>query len=293
MVTDRKIIVTNGETSLDLTKPPLYVNKTEGFDYIDVQIVTSQGNDQDGATLINSYILPREMEIQGQIKANTTEEMQSLKDAIMNIFLPKKQIKLNHYYGGNNRVINVVIKRTPQFEFSDVSAVVNYTVRLKAVDPYWEDEAESKVQIANLTKGFHFPLAIPKNRGIAFGVKSAALIANVYNKSPVKVGMKFIFIAKGSVTNPQLFNVNTRQFFKLLCEMGAGETITVETGMNKTVKRKRNGVETDYIGKIDLAGGGSSFLELEPGNNLFRYAADGGEDKLEIKIIYMNRYVGV
>jgi hypothetical protein len=75
--------------------------------------------------------------------------------------------------------------------------------------------------------------------------------------------------------------------------MEAGESITVETGNSKTVTRKINGVETDYMGKIDIAGGGDDFLELDPGDNLMRYAADDGEDMLEVKIYFNNRYVGV
>ena len=62
---------------------------------------------------------------------------------------------------------------------------------------------------------------------------------------------------------------------------------------DKSVLRQFNGIETDYIGKIDLAGGGNTFLELEPGDNLFRYAADSGENMLETRIYFYNKYLGV
>ncbi len=67
MVTDRKIIVSNKKTSLELTCMPYTVQSTEGWDRLDVQNVTSQGFDQDGASLLNSYVLPRDMSITGQI----------------------------------------------------------------------------------------------------------------------------------------------------------------------------------------------------------------------------------
>ena len=293
MVTDRKIIISNGKTSLDITEKPYYVNTTEGFDTLDVQIVTSQGSDQDGASFVNSYVLPRDMSIHGQIKARTTVEMQNLEDKLMNIFLPNTELKINHYYGGKNRLIRARAKKTPKFQFEDVSVVKKYSVQLEAAYPYWEEKTESLIQIANIKGGLKFPLAIHRNKGVAFGVKSAALIVNVYNKSPIIIGMRFVFIARGTVTNPQLFNVYTREFFKVNCEMEAGESITVETGEDKTVTRNKNGLRSDYIGKIDLAGGGNTFLKLNPGDNLFRYAADSGEDKLEVKIYFVNKYVGV
>ncbi|MDE7047070.1 MAG: phage tail family protein [Lachnospiraceae bacterium] len=294
MVTDRKIIVSNGNTSMDLTMAPYYVERTEGFDTLDIQIVTSQGFDQDGATELNKYVLPRDMAIYGAIKAETTIQMQAMHDKILNLFLPKQQVTITHYYGGCNRMIKASIKKTPKFDFTDVSTVHTYSIQLEATgDPYWSDEKETLIQIANMVRGFHFPIAIHKDRGMTFGIKSPSLIVDAYNKSAFKVGMRFTFIANGTVTNPQLFNVNTREFLKLKCVMAAGESITVQTGTDKTVTRNIKGIKEDYIGKIDIPSGGNKFLELDPGDNLFRYAADGGEDMLEVKIFFSNKYSGV
>lgn len=292
MVTDRKIIVSNGNASLDLTAGPFFVNKTKGFDRLDIQNVTSQGFDQDGASLLNSYVLPRDMEIDGQIKASTTAEMEHLHNKMQNIFVPKTTIEINHYYGGRNRLISARVEKTPQIDFTNVTVVHSYNVQLVATDPYWRDPMESLIQVANVRGTFHFPLIIPKSRGVTFGVKSPSLIASVYNSSVIKVGMRVVFIANGTVTNPQLFNIRTRKFFKLLCVMEAGEQIIVETGQEKKVTRQKAGTEEDYIGKVDLAGGGNTFLELDPGDNLFRYAADSGENMLEIKLYYQNCYMG-
>lgn len=293
MVSDRRIIVSNGAASIDLTASPYCVNITKGFDTLDAQIVTSQGYDQDGASVLNDYILPRDMEIKGQVKANTTDQMQKNKDRMFNLFLPKKNITVNHYYGGKNRLITARVEKTPEFTFTNVTSVEDYVVRMQAADPYWRDPVETLVSIANMTGGFHFPLRIPKDEGVTFGIKSAILIADAYNRSSVKIGMRFVFIANGTVTNPQLFNINTREFFKLNCVMLPGEKITVQTGIDKTVTRNVSGIESDYIGKIDIAGGGNTFLELDPGDNLLRYGADGGEDMLEVRLHYQNKYTGV
>lgn len=293
MVTDRRIIVSNGNTSIELTARPFTVQETKGFDRLNVQLVTSQGFDQDGAHLLNDYVIPRDMEIKGQLKADTTQQMQNFRDKLFNLFIPHTDITINHYYGGKNRLIVARVEKTPQFEYTEVSKVNSYSVELTATEPYWRDVNETLVQIANTIGGFYFPLVIPKDKGVSFGIKSANLIANVHNNSSIKVGMKIVFIAKGAVCNPQLFDVKTRKFIRLLCEMEAGEQITIQTGQDKTVERKLNGLSQNYIGKIDLAGGGSTFLELQPGDNLLRYGADSGEDMLETKIYFRNKYSGV
>lgn len=293
MVTDRKIIVSNGSTSLELTAMPFAVENIEGFDRLEVQNVTSQGWDQDGAALLNSYVLPRDMSISGKMKADTTLQMQMLRDKIAAVFLPKREVTINHYYGGVNRIITAYVEKTPKFDFTEVSMVQSYEISLLATEPYWRDESETLVPIANVVGHFHFPLRIPKGKGVCFGVKSPALIVNAYNKSNIRVGMRFEFVANGTVTNPQLFNVNTREHLKLLCKMEAGEMITVTTGESNTVVQRKNGIIKDYIGKIDLAGGGCTFLQLDPGDNLFRYGADAGEDMLEARIYYYNKYPGV
>lgn len=293
MVTDRVIVVSNGNTSLTLTSNPYSVKDIKGFDKLKVTNVTSQGFDQDGASLLNSYVQPRDLEIQGSIQARTTTQMQFLRDKLFNLFIPKTDITITHYYGGKNRVITARVESTPEMDFTAVSSIQDYTVSLTATEPYWRDVQESLVQIANVVGGLHFPLIIPKNKGVTFGIKSASLIADVYNASSIRVGMKITFIAQGHVENPQLFDVNKRTFIKVLCSMEAGEQIIITTGQDKTVTHVKNGVREDYIGHIDLAGGGSTFLELEPGDNLYRYSAEAGEDLLETRIYYANKYLGV
>lgn len=293
MVTDRKIIISNGSTSVELTSSPYTVERTKGFDRLQVRNVTAQGFDQDGASLLNSYVLPRDMEIAGQLQAATTYQMQNLRDKLLNIFLPKRELTITHHYGGITRCITAHVAKSPQFDFSQVSTVQNYFISLTAAEPYWRDKNETLVQIANVIGKFHFPLIIPKGRGVCFGVKQKSRIVDVVNKSSIKVGMKIIFIANGTVSNPLLFNINTRKYIKLLCSMEAGEQITVETGQNNTVTREKNGLTEDYIGKVDLQGGGSTFLELSPGDNILRYGADEGEDMLEARIYFCNKYTGV
>lgn len=293
MVTDRVVTVSNGKKTMKLTNRPLWFNAIEGGDSVDVKIVTSQGYDQVGETLVNSYVASRELIMKGQIQASTTYQMQTIRTDLIDLFVPQAEITISHYYGGQRRVLKAVVTKSPKFKFTDVSMVQEYEVKLTAPDPYWTDETESVHNIADYIGSFHFPLSIPKEKGVIFGYKNPVLIATIHNASPVKIGMEIVFIAHGTVKNPMLFDVKSRKFIQINTTMKDGDEIRIQTGEDRTITRNRLGVKENFMGYIDIAGGGYSFLELQPGDNLFRYGAEEGGSLLEVKIYYKNKYPGV
>lgn len=293
MVTDRKIVVSREGVSIVLTDTPFSVEEIKGFDSIEVKVVTTQGFDQDGSTPVNIYTDDRPLEIMGQIYAESTWKMQELRDQLFNLFLPKAEMEIWHSYGGVKRKIKAYAEKTPQISLMKVSKLQEYKVKLKATDPYWREDKNSLVEMAGTKGKFHFSLVIPKKRGVIFGVKSTSKMASVPNRSAVKTGMMITFTARGSVVNPYVINIYTRECFQLNCAMEDGQSIIVETGDEKTVTSRLSGITEDYIGYIDIAGGNYTFLELAPGDNVFRYGAESGEDYLAVKFVYATKYTGV
>lgn len=293
MVTDRRIIISRTGEKLVLTESPFFVEEIRGFDSLDVNVVTTQGFDQDGSTQVNIYTDDRTMEISGQIYAESTWKMQELRDRLSNIFLPKAVLEIRHDYGGAARTIKAYAEKTPAFTLTKVSKLQEYRVKLKATDPYWRGDRDAMVEMAGTKGHFHFPLVIPRRKGVIFGVKSTSKIASVPNRSEIKTGMTIIFTARGNVTNPYVINIYTRECIQINCGMVNGQTITVETGEEKTIMNRLNGVSTDYIGHVDLEGGNCDFLELAPGDNVLRYGAEEGEDYLAVKFVYATKYAGV
>lgn len=293
MVTDRIVTVSNKRASLILTNPPFYVENITGFDSLDVRIVTSQGFNQDGSSLVNVYTEQRPMRIEGAVFAATTAQMQAMRSTILDLFLPKEELTVKHSYGGFTRTITAYTEKTPAFKFTKVSKLQTYTVNLVATDPFWYEDGNSLVEMASTKGMFRFALAIPVRRGVIFGKKSTSKIASLPNKSAVKLGMAITFTAKGEVVNPYVLNVYTRECVRLNCTMKEGQTVTITTGQEKTASSRINGVSEDYIGYLDIAGGNGIFLELDVGDNLLRYGADAGEEYLAVKFVYSNKYVGV
>ena len=294
MVTDRTIIIDNGITSHEITMPPYYVKKISGIDGLESTIVKSQGFNRPGAKVINTIIETRPMEILGQIKADTTQQMQYMRSRLISLFTHGLELTMYHYYGGVGRKIKFSVKKGPDFDFESVASVESYTVQLEACSPYWEDVEEVRYSVANWIPKLHFPLIVPIGEKMIFGLKNASYIVNVQNNSNIEIPMKIVFRSNGKLYGPQLFHIDTRQFIKVNCSMDYGDVLTIDTKQEKpTVIYESGGTAQSYINKIDLVGGGNTFLKLNPGENLLRYSAEEGESNLELELLVKNQYGGV
>jgi hypothetical protein len=287
MIAERIIKVTDGNTWLTLTNLPYSVQSTDGFDTMNVKNITSQGYRQDGETLLGSSVSSRSLTISGQILAYNAKEMEQLRLTLINMFRPKANLTLWHTYGGEKKSITARVSKTPKIELTGVSRIQNYRVDLQASMPYWEDPA-TVARIADTIGSFHFPAQTPTE----FGRRMASKIVTLNNASQDTIGLTIRFIAHGIVENPQVINVYTREFIQINATMTQNEIITIDTE-KKTIQKKLNGEITNYLSKIDLAGGGYTFLRLNPGDNVLRALAESGESMLETQISYKNRFPGV
>jgi len=137
---------------------------------------------------------------------------------------------------------------------------------------------------------FSFPLELSAD-GIEIGYRSEIITANVYNDGDVESGMRIELKALATVVNPSFVNILTKDFIELNTTMVKGQVITISTYYGeKRITSKLAGIETNLFNSIAQ---GSKFLQLDPGDNLFRYNADTGIDYLSVSIYHKDRYLGV
>ena len=85
--------------------------------------------------------------------------------------------------------------------------------------------------------------------------------------------------------------ISTQEFIQINTTMQTGDVIEITTEYgNKGATLTRNGEKSDYFRYIDLD---STFMQLEIGDNIFRYDAEGGVNSLEVSIFYNAKYLGV
>lgn len=88
-------------------------------------------------------------------------------------------------------------------------------------------------------------------------------------------------------------NAVTYERIKVNVEMHAGERITVTTGYGEKRVEWKRGTDSEPQNAFRHWDPYSKFLQLETGDNLFRYEAGAGENNLLVSVYYTPKYVGV
>ena len=289
-----KLIYINsrGETLEFSTTSVFHCNVSKdvtGIAGIDNTIYKTNSMGQHGDTYIGQRFEPREISIAGSIDSKDKDRVLELRRRAEKILNAELDGKLVYQYKDFVRVIDCKVDGRPDFKRKKV--FMQYDIPLICCSPFWKEETEAKKDIAAWVPSWEFDFEIPEE-GIEMGYREPSVIVNVYNEGDVKSGMRVEFRAVGTVVNPILLNVNTQEYIKLIdTEMEAGDVITINTEYGrKGAILTRGGETTDYFRHIDVD---STFMQLEIGDNVFRYDAEGGLTNLEASIYHYNKYLGV
>lgn len=144
--------------------------------------------------------------------------------------------------------------------------------------------------MASIIDLFEFPFSI-ENEGLEFSRIDKALTQNIYNAGDTETGLIIELSASGAVVNPTIYNADTREYFGLNITMQYGDLIRINTNVfNKKVELVRYGETRNIINNILK---GNKWFKITPGDNLFTYQCESGEEFLNFKFIYSNLYEGV
>ena len=269
---------------------PFLITTVDGLGSPQNEIYTQKSPYQDGVTVTGSSLESRNIVIEGKIIDSNRANRQTYRNKLLSVFNPKLNGKLIIDLGSEQKQIDCKVEQAPYFASESGQNHQDFSVSLIAPNPFWQDINTTKEEIAIWRGAWEFPWEIIEE-GIELGYREPSLIINVLNKGDVTTGMKIQFKALATVVNPTLFNVNTREYFKVNRTMEAGEVITVTTHFqNKRVELNKNGVISNAFNWIDFQ---STFLQLDPGDNLLRYDASSGLDNLEVSIYFNPQYLGV
>ncbi len=254
-------------------------------------IYSTSSMGQHGDTYAGLRIEPREIAIDGKIADSDKDTQLRLRRDALKILNPELDGTLYYSYGTYVKKITAKVDGSPTFTHPDLSQ--EFTVNFKCLSPFWEDENETREAIASWIGDWEFPCEIDLNdeQSMVFGHRDENVIVDVYNNGHVATGMRVEFKALGELSKPLLFNVNTREFIQVNRTLNAGESVFVDTTYGKkSVILKSQGVETNIYRYIDVD---STFMQLDIGDNIFRYDAAEGADNLEVTIYFSPKYLGV
>jgi len=276
----------SGGGSLTLKQSrPYFLTKIDGTGSIRQTVNTFKAPDQDGAFYISSTLDMRNITLEGTVIADTPDEAYTQRQRLLQIFSPKLRGTL--LYRG--RQISCVVEEVG-FTVSSRQRIPNFFISLLCPSPFFETLNEIREELASWMPLFEFELEIPGG-GMEFGARQPSQIITVDNIGDVSCGCEIVFRALGTVTNPELLNLDTGEYIRLLTTMSAGDELRVYTHFaGKRVVSVNGSNITNAFSLLDT---GSVFFQLAAGINTLRYDASVNMDLLEVSIYYRPQFLGV
>lgn len=286
--------VTRATLELDASTTPYYILDAVDWGQVESDHHSYKYVNQIGVYVTGTSLETRDVSITGWIIAETESQMGERKKMLNRFINPQQLVQLTYKDYDLEFLPNTSIKYSATLVENN-EVICKFKIEGLCPDPLFRESTERKVTAANTVGMFHFPLIINKIEQqppqLMFGLRKPSLIVNVYNGGAIKVGMRMVFKAISTIKNPSLINVKTQEYFKINKEMIAGETVTINTTIGeKKIIGFLNGVEQNYFKYRDLD---STWLQLEVGDNLFRYDADENIDGLEAYVYFYNKYLEV
>lgn len=257
---------------------------------IQVDHSTFQFPRQIGSYVSNTVMGTRDVAINGWIIGNSKQEIESKKMALSVFINPMDefQITVGDYYIDGVPTSNVTFGR----EYGENNSVaVKFLIQFNCPYPLFLLDNAIVVDVAKDVGMFHFPLIIPQSEGIIMGYRKQSIFTQVSNVGAIDVGMVITLTANDIVDNPQIINVNTKEFIKINKVMEPGEQIVIDTNVgNRSIIGTKNKNSMNYLKYMDFD---STWLQVPAGLSLFAYKTyedDGSEDEtyknLDVSIKY-------
>ena len=270
---------------LELTHNDAYAVKSIlGLDPPDGIINTVRNAGQDGSVFNSAYMDERVITI--TLAINYPAEINRIN--LYKYFKIKYPIKIR-YKNGSRNVWIIGYTQSVQIAYFDKKETAQITVR--SPDPYFNDDKTTMQEMSNVLALFEFPFDIEETDPVEMSRIELGREQIISNGSDVPIGMKIRIYASGNVVNPQIYNVRTGEFLKILDTMITGDVIEISTMKgSKSAIRYREGVKTSMIGYFAE---GSVWLQLLPGENVMSMYAEVGAENLYIDITSTDQYEGV
>ena len=293
-ITLRKIS-NSEEIHMDMVTAPGYILKSVDWGTIKGTHNTYKYLNQIGVSVNNTSLGTRDIAIEGWVVAQHERDMTEKKAALNAFINPQEPLDLLYDdYKIQFNPDNTIKYSINYSENNDV--ICKFQIVGTAHDPMFVDSIENRLNFATTTAGFRFPLVISPQLpegGVVFGSRTDSLIATVINKGSVSTGMRIVFKAKGSVSNPKLINVETQEQLLINKDMVAEEEIEINTVIGSKRVRGRIGETSPFTNYFVYKTLDSTWIQLAVGKNLFRYDADSGLDNLEVFVYFQNRFLEV
>lgn len=282
-----------------VTNQSILIDKTTS-DWVlgEIDLGTVEGNhhsykyvNQVGVYIDSTSLEERAVSIPGWVIGEDLADMKDNMTVLNRLVNPQHELELTLFdqYVLRFKPDYSIKYATPYEENNEV--LCQFLIQGTCADPMFSTRNDILTQIALVLPKFHFPLIIPKDKGIILGLRQPNLLATIVNDGDIDTGMVIEFSCNTTVVNPSLLHVGTQGFIKINKTITPGETITVSTvSGNKYVKGYHDGQTENYFKYWDWD---STWLQMYRGVNVLKYDADSGVEGLAVSVSFTPKLLEV
>lgn len=251
----------------------------DGIEVPEIDMATYDIASVDGSVLSNIRMPDREITIsiviRGDVEANRRKLHQICRvRSLMRLhFQVRKKLR---YIDGYLKAITSNRFDTPSFTFD---------MTFTCPDPYFKDENHVIVDMSRTYGTFVFPFGMgwrnAEGQSIGMrkpmGVTDLLRTANINSVSENETGIIIRVVFRESASSLRITNADTGDWFELHHAFQSGDTVEINTINGQKDVQLTRGHETSTI-IADIVDG-SSFFQLQSGDNRFNYVLDGQLEK--------------
>lgn len=231
-----------------------------------VELETSQGYQQIGATVESRSISGVTRTITGRILRNADYCKRQLRD----VFAPYVTGRLTvagKYY------CDAEVQRCPAI--SAASRWPTFSFQLYCPSPYWLSVAETSADTFQVTPSFVLPVCYDTHR---YGLRAQAEYLSIHNAGLDTQDWTLTLSAHGTVENPCVTDPETGEYLRFVVTLEDTDQIKVfrENGRLR-IERIIGGVSVNGFSVLDES---STLWTLRHGTQAWKRSADSGEEKL-------------
>lgn len=270
---------------LKLTDNEAYViTDIVGLDPPDGVINTTRNANADGSVYNSAYVNDRTVIITLAIN----EEAEENRINLYKYFKPKYPVRLFYQNSRRNVYIDGYVKSFTVGFFAQKQVA---QITIFCPNPFFNGSKNTITDFSSIVRSFEFPFCVEEDDPIIFGEIVAETEKNVINGGDVETGAKFVLHARGALSTPSLYRVDTGEYFTLNISMRTGDEIHINTiKKQKSVVLISQGVTTNIIGSLKS---GSTWFQLSPADNIFTTDAATNPENLDVYCVVTDQFEGV
>lgn len=261
-----------------------YKVKYTGLSPVGADIITSPLGMVDGEKYNDARVGARNIVLTVYIGGNVEQN----RIRLYKYFTPKSKIKL--YYANGTREVYAegYVETFLCNQFTDICTA---QISIICPQPYLSAIEAIVDEITSTVDAFEFPFSI-EEEGVEMSMLDSSGNVNVYNAGDVATGAIIRIFATSPVVGANVYNVLTNEYFKVTGTLDTGDTLTINTnaGRKRLTITKSTG---ETINALHRKAEGSTWLQLEVGDNFIAHTADSGAEAMTVSIEHNNLFVGV